>query len=461
MQKSIFRKGMVLGIILLFVGAGILPSIGGTIIEKHSSIDNKTSFMGFNLRDPTWYVDDGGGADFTKIQDAINVSSDGDTVFVYSGIYYEHNVSVDKSINLIGEDKNSTIIDGESYNSSVVVIIADWVNISGFTIRNCGKDYMWSQGHWRYSTLEVKSNYNHVFGNIFNTTNENYNWIGIRIWDSASNTTIDGNIFYGIKTKGMTGIFTYGDIYTIGECNNNTISNNILYNADLLVYGNNNIITKNVLTISYLVFYVSGCYNTVSYNIVIYSTGIYEDGFLFRGLKHSNIYGNFIQGSLVPEPNQDVPLAAGFWLDKCFNVSIYQNTISRFDYGMRVYDSYNITFHSNDILECTFGIIFEFLENESFYKSLPIGDKPNNLRRNNFRRVLFPARILFREPKLCGVNIWEENYWNRPRLIPKIIVGMIKFFENWGIPAKFQFDIRPANKPYTIPKVAIKNSYLE
>ena len=45
-------------------------------------------------------VDDSGGADFEKIQDAVNASSDGDTVFVYNGTYYE-NVVVNKSINVI------------------------------------------------------------------------------------------------------------------------------------------------------------------------------------------------------------------------------------------------------------------------------------------------------------------------------------------------------------------------
>ncbi|MCW3141394.1 MAG: hypothetical protein DRP27_05155 [Thermotogae bacterium] len=31
-----------------------------------------------------WYVDDCGGADFTKIQDAINVANENDTIYVYN-----------------------------------------------------------------------------------------------------------------------------------------------------------------------------------------------------------------------------------------------------------------------------------------------------------------------------------------------------------------------------------------
>ena len=52
----------------------------------------------------TWYVDDVAGGtpaeNFTSIQDAINASSDGDTVFVYNGTYYE-NILINKTINLM------------------------------------------------------------------------------------------------------------------------------------------------------------------------------------------------------------------------------------------------------------------------------------------------------------------------------------------------------------------------
>ncbi len=48
-------------------------------------------------------VDDSGGADYTKIQDAIDNASDGDTILVYSGIYSE-NVVVNKQLILRGID---------------------------------------------------------------------------------------------------------------------------------------------------------------------------------------------------------------------------------------------------------------------------------------------------------------------------------------------------------------------
>jgi nitrous oxidase accessory protein NosD len=49
-----------------------------------------------------WSVNGSGeDADFTRIQDAINNSKDGDTIIVHSGVYYE-NVVVDRSVTLRG-----------------------------------------------------------------------------------------------------------------------------------------------------------------------------------------------------------------------------------------------------------------------------------------------------------------------------------------------------------------------
>ena len=70
------------------------------------------------------------------IQDALDVSQNGDTIFVFNGTYQE-NIVISKKINLQGEDSNATIIEGQ-YQGIVVTIQSDSVSIKGFTIDNAG-----------------------------------------------------------------------------------------------------------------------------------------------------------------------------------------------------------------------------------------------------------------------------------------------------------------------------------
>ena len=74
---------------------------------------------------------------FQHIQDAVDNSDDGDTAFVYSGIYYE-TLLVDKSINLIGENKNNTIIHGKHIEDTVWIKNSS-ILISTFTIISSSK----------------------------------------------------------------------------------------------------------------------------------------------------------------------------------------------------------------------------------------------------------------------------------------------------------------------------------
>jgi len=71
---------------------------------------------------------------YTTIQAAIDDANPGDTIEVSNGTYYE-NIVIDKTFTLTGEDRNNTIIDGGG-TGDVVYISADWVNVSGFGVRN-------------------------------------------------------------------------------------------------------------------------------------------------------------------------------------------------------------------------------------------------------------------------------------------------------------------------------------
>jgi parallel beta-helix repeat protein len=75
---------------------------------------------------------------YPTIQEAINSASANDTVFVRSGTYNEH-IIVNKTLTIIGEGRDTTIIDGgNSAPNAVVVVSSDSVRFEGFTVRNSG-----------------------------------------------------------------------------------------------------------------------------------------------------------------------------------------------------------------------------------------------------------------------------------------------------------------------------------
>ena len=102
MRNDIFRKGLVLGILLLFVTASIVSALNTNPYSTSTS-----------AKSGNWlYVGGSGPENYSTIQSAINNASSGDTIFVFNGIYYENIILNKDSINLTGENKEKTIIDG-------------------------------------------------------------------------------------------------------------------------------------------------------------------------------------------------------------------------------------------------------------------------------------------------------------------------------------------------------------
>jgi len=98
-----------------------------------------------SINGDTLYVGGDGPGNYTTIQHAVNMANDGDTVFVYNGTYVENVLIEDKSITLVGEDKNTTIVVSAGMSEDIIAIIADDVNINGFTVKK-GDDDRYTYG---------------------------------------------------------------------------------------------------------------------------------------------------------------------------------------------------------------------------------------------------------------------------------------------------------------------------
>lgn len=84
------------------------------------------------------YVGGSGPGNYSSIQDGIDNASDGDTIFVYNGIYQITGwVTVNKAVQVVGEDENNTILDGKNSNGTIFLVTSNDVLIQSFTLRNC------------------------------------------------------------------------------------------------------------------------------------------------------------------------------------------------------------------------------------------------------------------------------------------------------------------------------------
>jgi len=195
----------------------------------------------------TWDVGSGPGNDTAFIGYAVTVLADpGDTVFVHSGVYVE-SLWINKTITLVGEDRNTTIIDGGG--AKVVQIFnTDWVNITGFTITN-GSDGIWTT----YS-----SNCTFINNTVHDNNGENGFKNGFFFSGCPySNNKIIGNFIYnnegdGIHLEEESSIDS--DVFWNNSIINNTIYNNTGYgivisqgSTNFIEQGGSNCIINNVI----------------------------------------------------------------------------------------------------------------------------------------------------------------------------------------------------------------------
>jgi parallel beta-helix repeat protein len=180
---------------------------------------------------PIWLVGPGiiVPYDYPTIQEAINNASEGDAIFVSSGTYYE-NVVVNKTVSLIGEGKEITVIDCREAAPTTLKITASNVYVEGFTVKNARSGADFPSGIGVYHSNNVT---------LFENVAVNNTW-GIYLYKSNGTTIVQNNASfndYGIKlsrSKNCTIIENY-------------VKNNVHYGIDFDDESDNGLVVGNTV----------------------------------------------------------------------------------------------------------------------------------------------------------------------------------------------------------------------
>jgi nitrous oxidase accessory protein len=370
-------------VFLVFIIITSSSIVAGIFIETESDSYN------------TIYVDDdalcpGDGSKewpYCKIQDAIDNASNGDIIYVFSGIYNE-NLIITKSLVIQGEDKYTTIINGSNDESFTIKLIEDHITFGGFTITS----------KIDLESIRVGIDIKSIKENVINNNIINSHYAAIEI-GTSSTIIVEGNII----NNNHYGIFNWNSVTTI---NNNYLSDN---NCGLFLKGTSNIdIFQNIfinntygITFESGMSYLTGGNKIYQNNINNNSNGIYFITRGFGAIDNNEIFENHIDDNFY---------------------GIFFSSITNGVQGNKIFN--------NSISKNKIGILL----NHSQW---------NKILSNNFINNKKSAYF-----ELCKDNIWDKNYWDRPRLIPKLILGKTMFcsFEIFY----FNIDWNPSSSPYEI-----------
>jgi hypothetical protein len=389
----------------------------------------------------TLYVGGSGLGNFTRIQDAIDNTSDGDVIFVYSGDYFE-NIVIDKSISLVGEDAESTVIIG-LFERNVVRVTSDNVYISNLSIiQNYNEHYDIYLIYFENSDNSIIEN-TFLNGqinqskNFFNVTNSN----GIMVSKSNNFKILNNNL---INNKNAIDVYSSNNVLIndnliLDNINlgihatsyiNHPHSNDIVINDNIIIsneygihfFGDKVSINNNYINNSFLGMYLGSC----SYDSFLKNNYISNcTGGLFSTGKLNVINNTFINNNLEINPTKAAIKALS-------GTRIYYNNFLNNGRAILISDNNGIEVKCNNILNNIIGINFEY-----------------------HRRI--------EDDKNQPMNIIDSNYWGKTYSSPIVIFGIIGIFRipklvpsgedfwNWVIIPWFNFDWNPAKEPYDIP----------
>jgi parallel beta-helix repeat protein len=326
----------------------------------------------------TLTVDDSGGANYTRIQDAINNSNNGDTILVYSGTYFE-NVNMTKQLTLRGI--GMPVVDARG-NGNAITLVADGITLEGFTATGSG----FSQFSQMAGIMVTSSNNTLIGNNASNNSNAD----GISLQYSNNNTLISNNV----SNNGI-------GIHLSSSGNSTLSNNNASHNAYgiYLEYSSNNNLDGNYANSNSLfgIFMVNSSNNNLDGNYALDN---------YSGIDLVDSSNNTLFGNNANSKNYEY--ADGIILSSSSsNTLINNNALNNGRYGIYVYYSNNNNLSGNNASNNNYGIYLDSSNNNHVYNNY--FSNTNNAYDN--------GNNLWNIPKTSGTNIIEGsflggNFWS-------------------------------------------------
>ena len=276
---------------------------------------------------------------YPTIAAAIGNATEGDTIFVRQGTYEEHSLAINKTLTLIGEDLNNTIIDntdGSPYwelglydfppsNPDTIRVTADNVIITNFTITNTHK------GAGQTTAITGTGNETKILGNIIENLT-GYPATGISL--SGNKNQVRGNIVLGA----VNGISVSGSNETIIE--NTVESGSLSCNGQFNVIAGNNLLNGGTNGIE-----ATGNFTVIYNNSVTgQNQGISVSGFNNLVAKN-NVTDNYFVGIEINSP-----------MDRSGSNIVCANRVLNSDYGIGIFWGQNNTIYANYISHNQVGV---------------------------------------------------------------------------------------------------------
>ena len=304
-----------------------------------------------------------------SIKAAIKLCEQKDTIIVMEGNYSEGNITIDKSITILG--RNEPIIDGRG-KGEIFTITAKDVSISGLVIKNSGISYLEEN-----AGIRLKE----VSGCVISNNKFIDNFFAIYI-EKSFNCIIENNFIKGQKKRETNS----GNGIHLWYCKNITIKNNNISNHRDGIYFEfvrDGIITKNIsknnLRYGLHFMFSDSCEyreNTFENNgagvAVMYTKNVLMEKNIFRHNWGAATYGILLKDITDSDivKNRFEENSTGIYIEGCNRIKITQNDFIKNGWAIKLMaNSMGNSFIDNNFVANSFDVSTNSMQNFNTFET--------------------------------------------------------------------------------------------